>query len=163
MTVYQATARIVPPRNLNVSGCSAGGALTLEMMLRARAEPADVGCHRPRNATNALVDNVLASPRRVLRRRDEGHKWKDPLLSHVYGDLNGFPPKTMTSWTCDLMLSNTVRVNQELPLAGVETRLKVFEAQSHAQFYRDGRVSKVEEANGEIAAFVGQYLGTLQA
>ena len=88
---------------------------------------------------------------------------KDPLLSPVYGDLNGFPPKIMTSGTGDLMLSNTVRVNQKLSPAGVETRLQVFEAQLHAQFDRDGRVPKVEEAIGEIAAFVGQYLGTLQA
>ncbi len=88
-----------------------------------------------------------------------GHDFKDPLLSPVYGDMSGFPPTILTSGTRDLLLSNTVRVNQKLRQAGVETRLQVFEAQSHAQFYRDDRVPEVKEAMGEIAAFFDQHLG----
>jgi hypothetical protein len=41
----------------------------------------------------------------------------------------------------------------------VETRLQVFEAQSHARFYRDDRVPEVKEAIGEIATFFDQHLG----
>ncbi|MDP9097157.1 MAG: alpha/beta hydrolase, partial [Pseudomonadota bacterium] len=36
MTVYKAALKMVPPANLAVFGSSAGGALTLEMMLRAK-------------------------------------------------------------------------------------------------------------------------------
>ncbi len=176
MTVYKAAARMVPPRNLGVFGSSAGGALTLEMMLRAKAEglpmPGAIAPGTPMSdvtkqgdsfATNALVDNVLVSPDgfcdAATRFYAKGHDLKDPLLSPVYGDLNGFPPTILTSGTRDLLLSNTVRVNQKLRQAGVETRLQVFEAQSHAQFYRDDRVPEVKEAISEIAGFFDQHLG----
>ena len=176
MTVYKAAVRMVPPRNVGVFGSSAGGALTLEMMLRAKAEglpmPGAIAPGTPMSdatkqgdsfATNALVDNVLVSPDgfcdAATKFYAKGHDLKDPMLSPVYGDLNGFPPTILTTGTRDLLLSNTVRVNQKLRQAGVETRLQVFEAQSHAQFYRDDRVPEVKEAIGEIAAFFDQHLG----
>ena len=176
MTVYKAATRMVPPRNVGVFGSSAGGALTLEMMLRAKRDglpmPGAIAPGTPMSdvtkqgdtfQTNALVDNVLVSPDgfcdAATRFYANGHDLKDPLLSPVYGDVSGFPPSILTSGTRDLLLSNTVRINQRLRQAGVETRLQVFEAQSHAQFYRDDRIPEVKEAIGEIAAFFDQHLG----
>ena len=176
MTVYKHAIKTVPPTNVAVFGSSAGGALTLEMMLRAKAEslpmPGAIAPGTPMSdvtkqgdtfVTNALVDNVLVSPDgfcdAATRFYAKGHDFKDPLLSPVYGDLAGFPPTILTSGTRDLLLSNTVRVNQKLRQAGVETRLQVFEAQSHAQFYRDDRIPEVQDAMKEIAAFFDQHLG----
>lgn len=176
MTVYKAAAGMVPPRNVGVFGSSAGGALTLEMMLRAKQDglpmPGAIAPGTPMSdvtkqgdtfQTNALVDNVLVSPDgfcdAATRFYARGHDLADPMLSPVYGDLHGFPPTILTSGTRDLLLSNTVRVNQKLRQAGVETRLQVFEAQSHAQFYRDDRIPEVREAIGEITAFFDQHLG----
>ena len=176
MAVYKAAAGMVPPANLGVFGSSAGGALTLEMMLRAKAEglpmPGAIAPGTPMSdatqggdtfVTNALVDNVLVSPAgfcdAATRFYAKGHDLADPMLSPLFGDLHGFPPTILTSGTRDLLLSNTVRVNQKLRQAGVETRLQVFEAQSHAQFYRDDRIPEVQEAMGEIAGFFDSHLG----
>jgi epsilon-lactone hydrolase len=176
MTVYKAAIRTVPPSNVGVFGSSAGGALTLEMMLRAKQNglpmPGAIAPGTPMSdvtkqgdtfQTNALVDNVIVSPDgfcdAATRFYANGHDFKDPLLSPIYGDMSGFPPTILTSGTRDLLLSNTVRVNQKLRQAGVETRLQVFEAQSHAQFYRDDRVPEVKEAMDEIATFFDQHLG----
>ena len=176
MTVYKAATGMVPPRNIGVFGSSAGGALTLEMMLRAKQDglpmPGAIAPGTPMSdvtkqgdtfQTNALIDNVLVSPDgfcdAATRFYANGHDFRDPLLSPVYGDMSGFPPTILTSGTRDLLLSNTVRVNQKLRQAGVETRLQVFEAQSHAQFYRDDRIGEVKEAMGEIAAFFDQHMG----
>ena len=158
-------------------GSSAGGALTLEMMLRAKARrSADAWCHRARNThggctkpgdtfqTNALVDNVMVSPDgfcdAATRFYAHGHDFTDPMLSPIYGDMRGFPPTILTSGTRDLLLSNTVRTNQKLRQAGVETRLQVFEAQSHAQFYRDDRVPEDHFAITEIAAWFDKDLAS---
>ncbi len=176
MTVYKAAIKQTDPKNVAVFGSSAGGALTLEMMLRAKAEhlpmPGAIAPGTPMSdvtkvgdtfQTNALVDNVLVSPDgfcdAATRFYANGHDFHDPLLSPVYGDLSGFPPTILTSGTRDLLLSNTVRVNQKLRQAGVETRLQVFEGQSHAQFYRDDRIPEVKEAMTEIAAFFDKNLG----
>ena len=176
MAVYKAATGMVPPGNIGVFGSSAGGALTLEMMLRAKAEglpmPGAIAPGTPMSdvtkqgdtfQTNALVDNVLVSPDgfcdAATRFYAKGHDLADPMLSPLYGDLRGFPPTILTSGTRDLLLSNTVRVNQKLRQAGVDTRLQVFEAQSHAQFYRDDRIPEVQEAMGEIAAFFDKHLG----
>ena len=176
MTVYKAAIALVPPQNLGVFGSSAGGALTLEMMLRAKAAglpmPGAIAPGTPMadatNAgdtfqTNALVDNVLVSPNgfcdAATKFYAQGHDLADPMLSPIYGDLHGFPPAILTSGTRDLLLSNTVRTNQKLREAGVETRLQVFEGQSHAQFYRDDRIPEDRFAIGEIATWFDKNLG----
>ena len=176
MTVYKAAARMVPPANLAVFGSSAGGALTLEMMLRAKAEglpmPGAIAPGTPMSdvtkqgdsfQTNAMVDNVLVSQDgfcdAATRFYANGHDLADPLLSPVYGDVHGFPPAILTSGTRDLLLSNTVRMQRALRRAGVEATLQVYEAQSHAQFYRDDRIPEVKEAFEEIGMFFDRHLG----
>ena len=176
MTVYKAALKMVPPANLAVFGSSAGGALTLEMMLRAKqagmAMPGAIAPGTPMAdateqgdtfQTNALVDNVLVSPTgfcdAAARFYAHGHDLADPMLSPVYGDVSGFPPTILTSGTRDLLLSNTVRMHRALRRAGVEALLQVFEAQSHAQFYRDDRIPEVKEAFEEIGLFFDKHLG----
>lgn len=176
VAVYKVAVGMVPPGNVAVFGSSAGGALTLEMMLRAKAEqlpmPGAIAPGTPMSdatqagdtfVTNALVDNVLVSPAgfcdAATRFYAAGHDLRDPMLSPVYGDVHGFPPTILTSGTRDLLLSNTVRMHRALRQAGVEAVLQVFEAQSHAQFYRDDRIPEVQEAFGEIVGFFDKHLG----
>ena len=176
MTVYKAAVKMVPPGNLAVFGSSAGGALTLEMMLRAKHDglpmPGAIAPGTPMSdvtkqgdtfETNAMVDNVLVSPDgfcdAATRFYAQGHDLADPMLSPVYGDVRGFPPTILTSGTRDLLLSNTVRMHRALRRAGVEASLQVYEAQSHAQFYRDDRIPEVKEAFGEIGEFFDRHLG----
>ncbi len=176
MTVYRSVLKTTDPKNVGVLGTSAGGALVLEMMLRARQlglpMPGAIAPSTPMSDatkvgdsfyTNAMVDNVLVSPDgfcdAATRVYAHGHDLKDPLLSPVYGDMSNFPPTILTTGTRDLLLSNTVRVHRKLRAAGVEAQLEVFEGQSHAQFGRDDRLPEAKEAYGEIAAFFDQHLG----
>ena len=176
MTVYKAVVKMAGPANVGVFGSSAGGALTLEMMLRAKQEglpmPGAIAPGTPMSdvtkqgdsfQTNALVDNVLVSADgfcdAATRFYAHGHDLHDPMLSPIYGDLHGFPPTILTTGTRDLLLSNTVRLHRKLRQAGVEAFLQVFEGQSHAQFYRDDRIPEVQEAFAEIAGFFDRHLG----
>ncbi|WP_263355387.1 alpha/beta hydrolase [Acidicapsa acidisoli] len=176
MTVYKAALKTTNPKNIAVFGTSAGGALVLEMMLRAKQLaiplPGAIAPGTPMSDvtktgdsfyTNEMVDNVLVS-------RDgscdaatvvyaHGHPLTDPLLSPVYGDMHGFPPAILTTGTRDLLLSNTVRVHRKLREAGVDAQLEVFEGQSHAQYQFDDRVPETKEAFGEITAFFDSHLG----
>jgi epsilon-lactone hydrolase len=113
--------------------------------------------------TNAMLDNVLVSPDGFCdagtKVYADGHDFKDPLLSPIYGDMAGFPPTILTSGTRDLLLSNTVRVHRKLRQAGVEATLQVFEGQSHAQYYRDDTSPEAREAFEEISRFFTKHLG----
>ncbi len=176
MTVYQAVIKKNNPKNVGVLGTSAGGALVLEMMLRAKQlglpMPGAIAPSTPMSDvtkvgdsfyTNEMVDNVLVSRDgfcdAATKVYANGHDLHDPLLSPVYGDMSGFPPAILTTGTRDLLLSNTVRVHRKLRAAGVEAELEVYEGQSHAQFGRDDRLPETKEAYGEIAAFFNKHLG----
>lgn len=175
MAVWKATTATHDPKKMAIFGSSAGGNLTLAMVLRAKQDklplPAAIAPGTPMSdltgagdsfRTNAMVDNVLVAYGASCDKRaalyTNGHNLKDPLLSPVYGDFNGFPPTILTTGTRDLLLSNTVRVHRKLRNAGVPATLQVFEGQSHAQFYRDINAPETKEAFDEIAMFFNQYL-----
>ena len=175
MQVWKGALKMAQPRSMAIFGTSAGGALTLSMVLRAKQEglplPAAIAPGTPMSDltgvgdsfhTNYLVDNVLVGSNgrcdAMARLYANGHDLKDPLLSPVYGDMRGFPATILTTGTRDLLLSNTVRVHRKLRQAGVEAQLEVFEGQSHAHYMRDGSAPETQEAFEEIARFFDKHL-----
>jgi epsilon-lactone hydrolase len=176
ITVYKALLKDMPAKNMAFFGTSAGGALVLEMALKAKAlglpMPGALAPGTPMSDvtkvgdtfyTNAMLDNVLVSPDGFCDAGAivyaNGHDMKDPLLSPVYGDMKGFPPTILTSGTRDLLLSNTVRVHRKLRQAGVEATLQVYEGMSHAHYIRDDTAPESKEVFEEIAGFFDHHLG----
>ena len=175
MAVYKDVIGRSDPKRVGLIGTSAGGALVLEMGLRAKQLglplPGAIASGTPMSDstktgdsfyTNAMVDNVLVSTEGFCDAAAafyaNGHDLKDPLISPVYGDMAGFPPTILTSGTRDLLLSNTVRVHRKLRNLGIDSFLQVYEGQSHAQYGRDDRIPETREAFGEIALFFNQHL-----
>lgn len=176
VAVWRAAAKQHDPRKMAIFGSSAGGALTLATVLRAKAEglplPAAIAPGTPMTdvtgvgdsfQTNAFVDNTLVAPGgfcdAAARFYANGHDPKDPLLSPVYGNVSGFPPTILTTGTRDLLLSSTVRMHRKLRQAGVDAQLHVYEGQAHGYFYRDPSAPETREAFGEISTFFDQRLG----
>jgi epsilon-lactone hydrolase len=175
MTVWKAALSMAAPANMAIFGSSAGGALTLSMVLRAKQEnlplPGAIAPGTPMADltetgdtfhTNAMLDNVLVAPGTSCDARARlyanGRNLKDPLLSPLYGDMRGFPPAILTTGTRDLLLSNTVRVHRKLRQAGVEADLHVYEGQAHAHYLFDDTAPETAEVFGEIAAFFDKHL-----
>jgi acetyl esterase/lipase len=176
VSVYAHVLKTTPAKRVGVFGTSAGGALTLAVVLRAKqmgiALPAAIAPGTPMADvtkvgdtfyTNEQIDNVLISRDGLCDAATQvyaaGHDLKDPLMSPVYGDMTGFPPAILTSGTRDLLLSNTVRVHRKLRQAGVEAVLQVFEGQSHAHYLRDDSAPETREAFAEISGFFDKHLG----
>jgi len=176
MTVWKAVVKMADPQNMAIFGSSAGGALTLSMVLRAKQDglplPAAIAPGTPMSdltgsgdsfRANAMVDNVLVAYGANCDKRAalyaNGHDLKDPMLSPLFGDMHGFPPTILTTGTRDLLLSNTVRVHRKLRQAGVNAVLEVYEGQAHAQYYRDVTAPETKEAFAEIAQFFDKHLG----
>jgi monoterpene epsilon-lactone hydrolase len=175
VTVYRHMLKTTDARRIGIIGTSAGGALTLAIVLRAKQLglplPAAIAPGTPMSDvtkvgdtfhTNEMVDNVLVSRDGLCDAATQlyaaGHDMKDPLLSPVYGDMTGFPPAILTSGTRDLLLSNTIRVHRKLRQAGVEAVLQVFEGQSHAHYVRDDTAPETREVFAEISAFFDRHL-----
>ena len=175
VAVWRTLAKTRDPGKMAAFGASAGGALTLALILRAKQEglplPAAIASGTPMADTtktgdtfyaSELLDNVLVSRDgfcdAATRFYADGHDLADPLLSPVYGDFQGFPPTILTTGTRDLLLSNTVRVHRKLRQAGVEAALHVYEGQSHAHYLFDDTAPETAEAFGEIAAFFEERL-----
>jgi acetyl esterase/lipase len=175
MAVWREVVKTTDPRKMAIFGTSTGGGMTLAMVLRAKAEglplPGAIGPGTPWSDmtktgdtffTSEMLDNILVSNDGWLgdaaKLYANGHDLKDPMLSPVYGDFQGFPPTILTSGTRDLFLSNTVRVHRKLRAAGVEADLHVFEGQSHAQYAGDPYAPETKEHFGEVARFFEKHL-----
>ena len=176
MTVWKAAQKMAPAKNMAIIGSSAGGGLTLSMVLKAKMDklplPGAIAPGTPMSdltgagdsfQTNAMVDNVLVAYGASCDVRAamyaNGRDLKDPLLSPVYGDMAGFPPTILNTGTRDLLLSNTVRVHRKLRQAGVEAALYVHEGQAHGGWYRDYTAPETKETFEEIARFFDKHLG----
>ena len=108
--------------------------------------------------TNDGVDGTLSYDafwEGVAKLYANGRDLKDPQLSPVYGDFNGFPPTYLVTGTRDLFLSNTVRVQQKLLQAGVPTQLEVEEGQYHLGYFDATGVDAPEGV--ELYSHVGQF------
>ena len=107
--------------------------------------------------SKAFVDNVIGTQDGFIRATAllyaNGRDLKDPLLSPIYGDVQGFPPAILTSGTRDLYLSNTVRMHRKLRAAGVEAVLQLWEGQSYAQYLFDFTAPETREYHDEVARF----------
>lgn len=176
MTIWKAAQKMAPAKNMGIIGSSAGGGLTLAMVLKASMDklplPGAIAPGTPMSdltgagdsfQTNAMVDNVLIAYGASCDVRAgmyaNGRDLKDPLLSPVYGDMKGFPPTILNTGTRDLLLSNTVRVHRNLRRAGVIADLHVHEGQAHGGWYRDYTAPEAKETFEEIARFFDRHLG----
>ncbi len=175
MAVYKEVVKTTDAKKVGIFGTSTGGGMTLAMVLRARKEglplPGAIAPGTPWSDmtktgdtyfANEMVDNVLVSNDGWLgdaaNLYANGHDPKDPMLSPIYGDLQGFPPTILTSGTRDLFLSNTVRVHRKLRAAGVVADLLVFEGLSHAQYLFVPDAPESKEHFAEVGAFFDKYL-----
>lgn len=175
MAVYRALLKTTDARNIGVFGTSTGGAMTLILTLRAKAEglplPAALVAGTPWSDltktgdsyfTNEGVDNILVSYNGWLgdaaRLYAAGHDMKDPMLSPVYGDVRGFPPTRLTSGTRDLFLSNTVRMHMKLRQADVDADLIVFEGMSHVHYHLNEKAPETQFYYRELTRFFDKHL-----
>jgi epsilon-lactone hydrolase len=177
VAAWRAIVATTDPKRIAIEGTSAGGGIILAMMLRLKAEglplPGAIAPGSPSSdltetgdsyKTNEWLDNVLVSyagfMAQVVEKYANGHDLKDPQLSPIYGDFDGFPPTFLTAGTRDLLLSNTVRAHRKLRQAGVVAELQIFEGMSHAQYTFDYAAPVTKEAFAEMAHFFDTHLAS---
>jgi acetyl esterase/lipase len=158
------------PENLGILGESAGAALGLTMLLKARLErlpmPAALGCISPcvdvtmssdTITTLSGVDPVLLP--KLMRTLQDAYAAKadrrDPLLSPIRADFaKDFPPTIIQTGTRDLLLSDCVRLHEKMKAQGVNVELSVREAMWHGyHILPSNHFPEATAAFEELAAF----------
>ena len=151
IAVYREVLKTRQPGQIAIGGTSAGGGLSFaaihQMKSLNRPVPGAIFAGTPwadlTKTSDTLyshegIDRILVSYDGLLKSAAllyaDGQDLKNPLISPLYGDFNGFPPTILVSGTRDMFLSDTVRAHRKLRDAGVVADLHVFEGLSHAGY-----------------------------
>jgi len=172
--VYQALLRRSSPTGIIIWGDSAGGALVLSLLLKAKqgglAMPAAVSLLYPWADITKTGDtyDTLAPVDPVLTNADiqaaakvyvpAGVNPKNSLISPVYGTYSrDFPPTQIIVGTRDIFLSNVARMQRVLRSVGVEVDLLVFEGMWHG-FHPWIGMPEASVTDNDMAAFFRRYI-----
>jgi acetyl esterase/lipase len=175
VAVYKELLKTYAPNHIVIYGTSAGAILTAEVAARLKQlglpQPAALGIF------SGMGDFAREGDSQSLYalRGFSGHldppapgahdseyaaatDAKDPVLSPIYSDLHGLPPTLFITSGRDLLLSGTVNLHRAYLNAGVDARLVVFDALTHA-FWYDPMLPEAQEANHMMADFFVKQLG----
>ena len=165
----------VDPRRMVISGDSAGGGLTMALLLTLR----DRGLPLPAGAvgispmldltlsSSSLEANVARDPQvtlAFLRRAVDsylppGVDPKTPLASPLFGDLSGLPPLLLHAGGDEALLDDTLRFVEAADAAGVDVTVECWEAMMHVWHMLAPRLPEAEAALASIAAWTGALPG----
>jgi acetyl esterase/lipase len=151
IAVYREVLKTRQPGQIAIGGTSAGGGLSFAAIHQMKSlnlpVPGAIFAGTPWADLTKTSDTLysLEGIDRILVSYDglveslalfyaDGQDLKNPLISPLYGDFNGFPPTILVSGTRDMFLSDTVRAHRKLRDAGVVADLHVFEGLSHAGY-----------------------------
>jgi epsilon-lactone hydrolase len=171
--VWKAITKSTKPKNVALVGGSVGGGLVLSVVQRAEAEgtalpgalvsvspgAADLSKSGDTWFSLAGVDDIVYDGfwEGVFKFYAHGRDLKDPAVSPLYGDFNGFPPTHLLAGTRDIFLSDTVRVQRKLLQAGIPVQLIVVEGLTHGGAFRMD-LPEVKESYTQIAQFLDTHL-----
>jgi acetyl esterase/lipase len=175
VSVWKEVIKATKPSNIAVLGGSAGGGLVLSLIQKVKSDhlplPGAVVSISPSTAdlsktgdsyyTNDGVDGTISYDgfwEAAHKLYANGRDLKDPLVSPLYGDFEGFPPTYLVTGTRDLFLSSTVRAQRKLLQAGVSTQLEVLEGLPHPGFLLVD-IPEVRDMYSHVAQFIDAHLG----
>jgi epsilon-lactone hydrolase len=162
------------PKHIAVAGDSAGGGLTVSMLLMSRAHglpmPAAAVAISPLvdlEATGSSMTSRASADPLITRSLvldnvalfiGEGDR-HDPWAAPMYGDLTGLPPMLIQVGDAEILLDDAVRLAACATKAGVETTLEVWPDMVHVFQASAGFFPEADEAIERIASFCRSRLG----
>lgn len=160
------------PREIAVAGDSAGGNLTLTLMLKLRELgtelPAAGACLSPAvdfsnkiNPPHDFQDPVV--PPRIMKRYTEAYLGAsdplNPLISPVFADLAGLPPLLVHVGEDETLREDALRITARAEAAGVDIRLEIYARMWHVwQLFP--WLPQAEQSLEEIANFLLEQWGS---
>ncbi|HRF96849.1 MAG TPA: alpha/beta hydrolase fold domain-containing protein, partial [Aggregatilineales bacterium] len=158
----------ISPQNIIVGGVSAGGGLTIALLLKLRelGEPLPQACV----LVSAWLDLTGASPSVTENERyDSGISWKTltpsisayagdmdiqhPMISPVFADLAGLPPMLIQVGDIEILRDDSLQFAEKAQKAGCHVKLSIWKGMMHAwHMYRI--IPEARQATDEIVSFI---------
>lgn len=144
LAAYRAALTTRTPDRIAIFGTSAGAVLCVQLLARLKHEelplPAGAGIFSGAGdlALTSDIEGYLPpllpgkSLTEVVAPYVGNADRRDPLLSPLYGPLNGLCPTLLMTSTRDILLSQTARLHLALATAGNDAKLFVYEGMPHA-------------------------------
>jgi epsilon-lactone hydrolase len=163
----------VDPRHLAVVGDSAGGGLTIALLISLRDGkvplPAAGICLSPwtdlaftgetwnSKAANDLV--IYARKEREFAKHYHGNiSPQSPLVSPLYADLKGLPPLLIQVGTDEVLLSDSRGLVDRAQQAGVNAIIDEWEKMQHVWQFAAGFIPEGRRAIARIGEFIDRWL-----
>ena len=152
-----------------VAGNSAGGGLSLALMLNLRAHGerlpdaaclfspwTDLTCTSDSMRGNSDRDPMLNIDglRMLASAYAGGADFQTPLISPLYGDLAGLPPTIAFVGDTEILLNNSTRVAERAQAAGVNFELRTYRDMPHVWPFLNVILPEGRKALDEAAAFL---------
>ena len=133
-------------RDVIVAGDSAGGNLALVLALWLKEQKrllprglallspwTDLNSSGKSHEVKAELDPVLDEEylNRMIKAYAEGKDLRDPFISPLFGDLDGFPPTYIQVGENEILLSDSIRLHKKMVEANVPVLLERFEGMWH--------------------------------
>jgi len=164
-----------PTTRVSVAGDSAGGGLTLSVLLSLRDRDlplpdagiclspfADLTLSGESTRTEAKTDPIMdprCLPDFVALYADPSQV-DDPLVSPIFADYTGLPPLLIQVGEHEVIRDDSVRVAQRARAAGVDVTMEVWEGMFHVFQSHEPLLPEAVEAIEHIAGFVRTDLAT---
>ena len=162
-----------PANRIAVGGDSAGGGLTLALLLKARddglPQPACAVCFSPWTDLTGGGKSIKSNDGRCAMFTPENiddfaaaylgdASPLEPLASPAYSDLNGLPPLLFHVSSTELLLDDSRRVHVAVQEAGGSSRIEIYEDVCHAWQMLAGVVPEARQSLKDAADFIGRHL-----
>ncbi len=167
-------AQGIPANRIIVAGDSAGGNLTLALLvaLREAGKPspaAAVGLSPATDLTGSgesyltrkSLDPILSNLGSTTITKDYtgNHDLRDPYLSPLFADLHGLPPILIHVGDHEVLLDDSTRFGDEASAAGVDAQVKVWPEMFHVFQLFVPWMPEARQAIGEIGEFIRARIG----
>ena len=170
----------IAPNKIIVAGDSAGGNLTLALLiaLRDAGKPLPAGAVAISPATDLTFTGESYTARAhldpffsrlgpdatvMLQGYTAGHDPRHPLISPLYADLHGLPPLLLHVGDHEALLDGVVGFGERAAAAGVDVQTVVWPGMFHVFQAFAAILPEARRANAQIAAFIRSRLDDNQA
>lgn len=173
LTVLSWLRRTRPDARIAIGGDSAGGGLSMAMLVRLRALGApmpaaavlfsawtDLTASQPSHRDRLEVEPMItpAGLARMAHHYAGAAAPTHPELSPLFAALDGMPPLLVQVGDHELLLDDSRQLAERARAAGVEVRLRVFEGAFHV-FQAMPALPEAAEALDDVADFLDAHLG----
>lgn len=163
----------ISPNNIVIGGASAGGGLTVALLLKLReldiplpsaavllspwtdlactGDSWDLNAEYEAGMTKEMLDWMAKA---YLKDKDP----KNPLVSPIYGNLENLPPMLIHAGNCERLRDDSIKLAERAKSFGVKVELKLWDDMLHVfqQYY--GELPESDQAIEEIGEFIHKIL-----